>query len=304
MKKNKLRFVVFSFPYDQDSGGGIALLLLCERLRELGFDAYIWPATTPYSLLPRSWKEAGKIIRRWRQLLPGQRFSTGPFSVPIATRQIVKDAVAVYPEVVVDNPLRSRKVVRWFLHRPGHHTGKVRYGKNELYFFYQDAFNDTNYNSNLDNRLTVTYLHPAYTNRGDENRAGTCVLIRKGKNRLSCIELKSDDIVDGMSHEETADHFNRSEYLQSLDTYSMYSVFAAMCGCTPVIEPVPGVTKEQWFPREEDRYGLAYGWDDVEWAINTRGLLLERLSQDRKAEDQMVVNFTNAVESFFYNGTG
>lgn len=296
-----MRFVVFSFPYDQDSGGGIALLLLCERLRELGHEAYVWPATTPYSFIPRNWKDVGKIARRWMYQLTGRVFPTGPFCVPIATRKIVKDAVVVYPEVVTSNPLRSKRVVRWFLHRPGHHTGNIDYGRNEIYFFYQDAFNDIRFNSDLENRLTVTYLHPAYKDSGNAERSGTCVLIRKGGDRLNDVSLRGDVIIDGMSHEETAAAFNKAEFLQSLDTYSMYTVFAAMCGCTPVIEPLPGVTKKEWIPHDEDRYGRAYGWDDVEWAVKTRPLLAERLSRDRKSEDRMVLQFVEKVERFFHN---
>ncbi len=296
-----MKFVVYAFPYESDRGGNIALLLLCERLRELGADAYIWPATTPYSLVPRNLKGVGKTARRLLQLLTGHKFPTGPFPVPIATRQIVDESVVIYPEIVAGNPIRGKKIVRWFLHRPGHHTGKINYGGNELYFFYQDAFNDTDINPYSSNRLTVTYHHPAYKNLHADNRRGTCVLVRKGSDRLDHIELRSNMIIDGMSHENVAEIFNGTNYLQSLDLYSMYSVFAAMCGCTPVIEPKPGVSKEQWFPREEDRYGLAYGWDDINWAVETRPFLIKKLLQDRQIEDAMTKEFIEKVESFFGN---
>lgn len=294
-----MRFVVFALPYDEDSGGGIALLLLCQRLRELGFDAYVWPATTPLSFIPRSLKDVGRILRHCRNLLTGRRFPTGPFAVPLATRKVVDDAIIIYPEIVNGNPLRGRKVVRWFLHRPGHHTGKVDYGRNELYFYYQDAFNDPAINPHPDNRLTITYLHPAYVDRGIGTRTGTCVLVRKGKDRLDSVKVRGDVVVDGMSHEQIAEEFNKAGFLQSLDQYSMYSIFAAICGCTPVIEPYPGVSKEQWFPREEDRYGLAYGWDDIDWAVQTRPLLFDKILRDRKVEDQMVIDFAKKADEFF-----
>lgn len=296
-----MKFVVYAFPYESDRGGNIALLLLCERLRKLGFDAYIWPATTPYSLVPQNWKGVGKTGRRLLHLATGHRFPVGPFSVPIATRQIVEESVVIYPEIVAGNPIRANRIVRWFLHRPGHHTGLVNYGTNELYFFYQDAFNDVGINPDSSNRLTVTYHHPAYKDSNSGRRQGTSVLIRKGSDRLNYVTLRGDTVIDGMSHESVAEVFNSTEYLQSLDSYSMYSVFAAMCGCTPVIEPRPGISKEQWFPREEDRYGLAYGWDDVDWAVRTRPLLIEKLSKDRQSEDVMVDAFAEKAKRFFYN---
>lgn len=252
-----------------------------------------------YSIIPHSWKDVGRILLHCKNLITGQRFPTGPFSVPIATRKIVKDAIVIYPEVINGNPLRGKSIIRWFLHRPGHHTGKIKYGKNELYFFYQDAFNDSTVNSNPDNRLTVTYLHSAYKNYGNAKRDTNCVLIRKGKDRLNSVNLRGNVIVDGMSHEQIAKEFNNSRFLQSLDQYSMYSIFAAICGCIPVIEPTPGLSKYEWFPREEDRYGLAYGWDDIDWAVGTRDLLLEKLSKERKSEDQMVINFVEKAKRFF-----
>jgi len=43
----------------------------------------------------------------------------------------------------------------------------------------------------------------------------------------------------------------------------MFGLSAAMCGCTPVVIPDPGLTREQWTPEGGDRYGVAYGVDDV-----------------------------------------
>lgn len=294
-----MRFVVFASPYNEESGGNIVLWLLCERLRKLGFDAYIWPSTAMYNYIPRSWKDVGRILLHVRDLITGSKVKSGPFSLPIATRDIVRDSILVYPEVVNGNPLRGRKIVRWFLHRPGHHTGTIRFGRNELYFFYQDAFNDPDINPDSGNRLTITYLHPAYQNLCAGDRSTTCVLVRKGKDRLGSVALRGDVIIDGMSHEQIAAEFNKAGFLQSLDQYSMYSIFAAICGCTPVIEPMPGVSKKQWFPREEDRYGLAYGWDDIDWAIRTRPLLVDKIMRDREIEDQMVIDFARKADEFF-----
>ncbi|WP_230772240.1 hypothetical protein [Sphingomonas sp. Leaf4] len=295
----KPHFVIYSFTHDETSGGTIALHLLCERLRQMGERALIWPVGKPPHRFPRDLRSLKAHIRYQRQRRNGRPFDTGPFANPVATLADLDGAIVVYPEVISGNPLRSRSVVRWFLHRPGHHTGQTGYGPGELYFFYQDAFNDPAINLDPDSRLTLTYLNPAYANRNPGPRDGICCLIRKGKDRVTAHDLEGKTVVDDMTHAEMAAAFNQHEYLHSFDTYSMYSVFAAMCGCVPVIEPMPGVSREQWFPNEADRYGLAYGWDDVAWARETQGLLLERMADDRHAEDRLLARFVAKCQAFF-----
>lgn len=291
-------FIIYGFSYDETSGGAIALHLLCERLNQMGEKALIWPAGRSTSPLLRALKSFKSRIRRGCRL-SDDSFETGPFTNKIATAADLENAIVVYPEVISGNPLNSRSVVRWFLHRPGYHTGEASYGPGELYFFYQDAFNDSAINLDTENRLTLTYLNPAYTNRNPGPRVGTCCLVRKGKDRVTPQDLEGKLCVDQMTHGEIAAAFNHHEYLHSFDTYSMYSVFAAICGCVPVIEPMPGISREQWFPKETDRYGLAYGWDDVGWARETRGLLLERMANDRRQEDRMLEDFVAKCHASF-----
>lgn len=72
-----------------------------------------------------------------------------------------------------------------------------------------------------------------------------------------------------------------------------------MCGCTPIVVPEEGRSREDWFPNPSDRYGLAYGWDDVDAAVATRGPLLDKLARTREAEDDMLRAFVTETQSFF-----
>jgi hypothetical protein len=105
--------------------------------------------------------------------------------------------------------------------------------------------------------------------------------------------------VDDVSHEERAAIFNRVEYVYSYDLYTMYSRYAAICGAVPVIIPEPDLPRDQWVPREEERYGLAYGVEEVPWAINTRDLLLQRLEEERRDEDRMLREFVESCRCRF-----
>ena len=86
-------------------------------------------------------------------------------------------------------------------------------------------------------------------------------------------------LIDGLSHQEIAKIFNECKYFVSYDLYTMYSVYAAMCGCISIVVPMDGLSKEAWRPEPERRYGIAYGEDDIEFAISTRNLLLEELDR-------------------------
>lgn len=292
-------YVIYTYPFQEDSGGALVLHLLCERLNAHGERAMLWNEERPYRFLPDANTPLKKILRYIALKLYGVKFALGHYKAPIATRADVRDAIVVYPEVIDGNPLDSQRVARWFLHQPGYHTGKTVYGEGELYFFYQDAFNDPTINPDAGNRLTLTYLSPVYTRTNFGEREGTCYLLRKGKDRAAGINFGDQLCVDDLTHAEKAAAFNKYKYLHSFDTYSMYSVFAAMCGCIAVIEPEKGVSREAWFPNEADRYGLAYGWDDTAWAERTQPALLEHLVSNRRAEDLTLERFVEKTQAFF-----
>lgn len=284
------KFIIWALSFDDTSGGSISLHLLCRRLNELGEQALIWepgrPALTNRLDL-REWLMAFRYeIGRTKRL-----YQRGPFNNPVAKRSDLKDAIVVYPEIVDGDPLGVGKVVRWLLHRPGYHTGRIVYGPDDLFFFYQEAFDDPKLNPFADNRLTLTWLNEAYTDKGSGERSGSAYLMRKGKGRPIVHDLSDSICVDDLTHEARAEVFRRTKYFFSYDLYSMFGIYAALCGCIPVIIPDPALSKEEWTPCETDRYGLAYGLDDVPWAIATRPKLLERLQQVRHEQDQMVKRF-------------
>lgn len=291
-------YVIFVHPFDPYSGGNIALYALAGRLREQGEKVAIWPEGRPASPRVTGFHSADALRRyladrrRYRPGLPGM-------DLPIARWGELKDAITVYPETIRGNPLRAGHVVRWFLHRPGYWTGVVEYGRGELYFFYQDAFNDETVNPDPSNRLSVTWVNPVYKQVNFGERSGTCYLLRKGAARATDVDRSRAIVVDDMPHAEMAATFNRCENLVSYDLYSLYSIYAAICGCTPIIVPEPGLSREEWFPDAQDRLGLAYGWDEGDHARATRAALVEKLAGDRAREDEMVRLFIAKSQAKF-----
>jgi hypothetical protein len=214
----------------------------------------------------------------------------------MATRRDLEGAMVVYPEIVAGNPLKSKKVVRWFLHIPGNRSGKIRYGKNELYFHFQSAFLHADYPSQ-ELRFFVQLKEFVRTNYGE--RSGTCYILRKGKDRPLEHDLDQGIVVDDLTHEEMAKVFNQCEFCISYDLYTGYSRYAAFCGCKSIVVPQDGLSIEQWRPDEALRFGVAYGIDDLKRAEDTVDEMRKIMETDLKTALESVDGFAKRCLEYF-----
>jgi hypothetical protein len=293
-----MKFVIRTHSFDDRVGGIIALHLLCRRLVDAGQEAILWPIDRP-TLEPL---QRPRSVLGWlRYHLTGRRkvFNHGPFLTKRAGFNDLRNAVVVYPEVTAGNPLHARHVVRWLLHKPGFHTGRVEFGERDLLFAYQDAFDESARPAQRGGRLTLIWQNEAYVDRGRADRSGSAYLVKKGTGRPLVHDLSNSILVDDLSHAEKADVFNRVQYFYTYDPYTLYSRYAAICGCIPVIIPPPGLSKQAWVAREEERYGLAYGTEERPWAVATRDLLLKRIVEEQVEERLMVQNFISRCREHF-----
>lgn len=296
-----MKFIIFSPGYDDHSGGIVVLHQLCNRLNNLGYQALLWPLFKPIFDTQRPFKSLYLFFRYFRKTLKYGYAINSKLNTPIATYEDLMGSIVVYPEIVVGNPLNAERVVRWLLHKPGFNNGgKIAFGGNDLFFYYDKAFDDSRFNHNPENLLhIISQRKDIYNVTNNEKREGTSYLLRKGNKRRIVHDITHSILIDGMSHEETAKIFNQTEFCISYDTYTMYAVYAIMCGCIPIIIPEEGISKEEWQPIEENRYGMAYGFDDIEWAIETRPLLLERLEKQERESNESVKRFVEKSKVFF-----
>lgn len=272
-------FVIWAPAYRDDVGGIIALYELCDRLNRLGAPAAIWPRSKPLSFNLRAW--LGYYLK-------------GGWRGPTARRRDLKTAVVVYPEIVAGNPLDSSKVVRWLLYTPGLHTGTVDFGRNDPVFYYGLAFKDREAQS-----LRISRMIPDYRQANFGERSGSAVIVRKGAGRSLTAHPADAVDVDEMPHAERAAVFNRVERLYCYDPHTFHCVYAALCGCVPIVIPEPGVSEEAWQPDPRLRLGIAYGEDRIGWAIETRPGLLTFLEQSRAKEDDEVRAFIETCRRRF-----
>lgn len=298
---DRIVFIVYAPRYDDTSGGAIVLHKLCHLINNLGEHAYIWPmGKPPHPQSPLfSWFINATLYYGSR--LYRKRYSTRDgFLTPFAQHPHISNAVAVYPEITKGNPLGADHVVRWLLYNPSFYKTNFNYAPDELCFYYQPAFDNPDILIERGGQLSVVdHLHDIYFQWNHGPREGICYIIRKGKVRSDLPKLNNLFIVDNLAHKELASIFNRYKYCYSYDSYTMYTTYAALCGCIPVIIPLPGISKEDWQPVEDNRYGHAYGMDDIEYAVSTRDFLSVKILGHERENLEMTSRFISVVKSHF-----
>jgi len=304
------KFLIVSPQYDERSGGAIFLHKLCSILNELDYESYLHPYHKRYRLnnnnFARKWFRTMKDRYRHRKGDYGRYKLNPAFNTPVlhvVDDSLLREFVVVYPETVSGNPLNSQRVVRWLLHNPGFHTETVNYGKNELYFRCSSRIkNFYSSGSVLSKKILRVYHCPLeYYNMDDVplDRKGTAYCLRKGKLKPIQHDLNGSVLIDGKSNAEIASIFKRVKTFISYDTYTAYSKFAVLCGCESIVVPDQGVTKEQWQPNPAERYGLAYGFSDVEAASETAHLVKEYILSEERKSIENVKNAVIEINDFF-----
>jgi hypothetical protein len=276
-------------------------------LNNLGYDSYLYPYFETYEV---NKKNILQVTLAYIKLIIKSLFKTyktnNSFNSKIYTnniKSITSYDIVVYPEIVFGNPLNAKNVIRWLLHQPGFHNGKIYYGKGELYFKFNSAIDDFYYSGSKTSKKFLKIIHypTEYYNTKEcmNKREGNAHCLRKGKHKKIQHDLENSILIDGKSHKEVSKIFKSINTFISYDTYTAYSIFASLCGCNSVIIPDDGVTKEEWYPNETDRYGLAYGFKEIKNAKLTVHLVKEHIEQEEKNSIDNVKKFIQEIEIYF-----
>ena len=301
-----VKFIIFSPSYDSNVGGVIVLHKLCHLLNELGYQAELYPAfsTVDKSIISSSWGMVKIFIKSiFNKYKTNINFQTPIFN--FVFNKINDDCIVIYPEVVNGNPLRAKNVVRWLLHNPGFHTGKVNYAKGELYFKFNSAIKDFYFPGSImsNNELEIIDYPLQYYNNlnNDINRSGTAYCLRKGKDKEIVHDIENSILIDGKSHAEIANIFRSVNTFISYDTLTAYSFFAVLCGAESVVVPDKGVCVKEWYPNEVYRHGISYGFSKKEMvkAKKTKHLALDRIVNEEFRAMKKVKGFAKEAAVYF-----
>jgi len=296
----KYRYVIYAPTFDEDNGGAIALHRLCDLLNSNGVHSCIYPMKPHFrGVIP--FQFLNNIAVAVMEKILVRKFKTlDTFDTPLCFDFDPDNDIIVYPEITIGNPLGAKNIVRWLLHKPGYFIGDFSFGDHDLFFYYQKAFLKGDI-KNIGGELKIIYMHEAYKTENKCAREGTCHILRKGKGRDIGHDLDHSVLIDGLSHAEIAKIFNRSKVCISYDMYTMYSRYAAACGCLSIVVPEPAIDKYHWHPEEELRLGIAYGFDDVEWAKATQDEVLPALiNYEQNINKISIVNFIKKCERHFF----
>ncbi len=303
-----MKFFIYAPDYDSNSGGSVVLHRLCHLINQVeGYEAYLVPRkaerikfNTKKEFVLSVKNSLSVTIKRFRELKVHPDWDT-----PVCkTSQIDgNNEVVVYPEFTFGNPLNAKNVVRWLLHQPGHFHREFQFGAGELYFKFNSAVKDFEYcySKTSSQELKVIYYPlDIYNTEEVTERKIDSHIIRKGYEKDK-VHKDSSICIDGMSHHEVAAVLKQSKRFISYDDYTAYSLFAVLCGCESIVVPNESMTREQWYPNESDRYGLAYGFSEseLEWARNTKHKVLEHIEKEHEKSFDSVRSFLCETSKHF-----
>lgn len=287
----RLDYVICAPTYNENNGGSLFLHRLAVRLQELGHSVRLAPQ-------PRL-SEPGRRARL-KALVSPPRFDAAPgAAIPwVRGKKAIGNAIVVYPEVVLGNPLGAQNVVRWLLNKPGllHSFLPV---PGEMYFKAGDFSDDPALTGGAP-LLTAWRVNPVYADPGEVRRSGTCYMIRKGADRDIVHDLRGSIRLDGKSHAEIADTFRRTETFYCYDEMTMYAQYAAVCGCLSIVIPKYFASHDDYVAtRKIARFGVSYGFDHVAHARATRHLVAGLLEEMARESDATIDRFVELTQRRF-----
>lgn len=289
--------IVNTPSFNETTGGTIVMHYLVDRLRHLGFDAYVYPWVNEREHIEALGQGEEFFERYSSERLSGYRLNPN-FNTSIATYGNLRRCIAVYPLRVKNNPLQAETVVRWHIYRKSF-LPEAEFSPNEINFYFNESFFEGSGKMPESSLLRLTYVFTEHYNEvPNGDRISDCYMIRKGTSYSddALNQIPADAIrLDGASHQETAKIFKRCKRFYSFDLYTAYEYYSALCGCIPIVIPKPGMSKSQWRINDQDRYGVAYGVDDIDWAVSTRTNLLDRQNSSREFEMRTVESFSNYI---------
>ena len=253
-----MNFVIYApGDYSPNGGGSVALHKLCHNISSCGEQCYIMTSKKNPDYLGIE-IDAAKAIE-------------------ICT---TTDAIAIYPEVTIGNPFNAKKVMRWILYNVRDYGEFGVFQATDLIYMYAPFFK-LRHPRVTHGELRANELNLHIFKNEHRERKGSCFLIKKENNKEQIHPADSimlDDYPSKGGNEYLAKIFNETEIFYAYDTATWLSVMASLCGCLSLVMPNEGVGADGWhsgFPYF--KYGIAYGKEDIEYALLTRHLVKDEL---------------------------
>jgi len=218
---NKTKIILYIPPFDIKCGGIVVLHYFAKLINDKYSDGY-----------------------HAKLFMHNNLKYKNPFCNDFANiHEIDDNAVVIYPEIISGNHLNAKNVVRWILLELGIEMPLDHYktwNPNDLIYHWES----------IEKQLTCPFFNNVFTNKKLENRNKTCYLIKKAPlihKNIEYVHPPDSICIDGLSLKEISDIFNECKYFYCYDSNSYYIIYAAICGCIPIIHAVEGVSEDDYF---------------------------------------------------------
>lgn len=207
-----------------------------------------------------------------------------------------KNFVVIYPQIVKGNPTKIPNVARWFLYHSDEETENT-YNENDDYFNF-GTFNT--FRKKSEKKLTVfNYYFNIFENQKKKRKKRFCHLMHKHTppNGEKIFEtLSSEDLGNWKSlgcQDYLKEKFNQAEFFLTYDQKSFFPIAAGLCGTkTIILNPDVNLTPTEYRQQNPiQMFGVAYGWEDLDWAEKTIDLVPKYIQNLEIIDDKTVDNF-------------
>lgn len=243
--------------------------------------------------------------RGYTSLMTGTAITDESLQAPIITHTFAEKIctdkfIAVYPEIVVGNPLKAKNVARWALNKPGLLGGDSIYDSSEKVFYYANV-----YLSSIKNEVSGKLYLPTidesifYSDDLTNERPLECYYVGKSTYKAGYFDPnKTFEITrNSPNKKELGKLFRACKVLYCFDNSTILVYEAILCGCPVVIIPDGTQTKEDYLKSELGIDGIAWGIEELSKARANVSLLKERYDETKKQYLEQLEEFIKITQT-------
>ena len=291
------------------TGGIIAMHYLAYLLAKEGHNVYIF-------CKPEYPHENIHVLKSWRTK---RHINEGINSEEAEERSWesfsyqYSNTVAIYDQDIYGDWFGTHWKSRWILYNTNPQIAEG-WGDNDYVFTYGSQENLRENIKNVQGELIAMNLYlDVFKNKNRKDRKGYCHLFHKHTSpnaKTFVSELNSTNLSNWKlsgCHRYLNEEFNKHEYFICYDQLSFWPQIAALCGCKVIVMNVKDnpnayydykLTPEQYrLENPLKKYGVAFGFDDLQHAIDTQHLVEDHLLEIDQENLGTVKNFVKFWEN-------
>jgi hypothetical protein len=292
--QDRVNFIIYLFISEKEklNGGLMALHKLAYEIADRGYKVVIFTE-------PMFKHENISVINSTYNVIDGHHiFHWEGFTYPY------ENTITIYPEIIKGNPINTKHVVRWLLYEPQTEVENT-FLETDYIFNYSSHFSKNL--KSISELTTLVTNSDIFYNFNSTQRKGYCYISGKKepKDYKKVITDYNADVLNGWQLNGGLEYlnkkFNKYKYFLTYDDKTYFTILASLSGLIPIIIPQDNRLPIEF--RQENpiqNCGVAYGFEDIEWAIKTNHLVRDNINQYEKYFTKTINNFISYIEKKIY----